>query len=273
MSSEDEWLSETASNKSNKSVPDEPMSEKSVSDEPMSEKSVPDESMSDTKPVSDQQDFGFLLFLAFIFEKRSKNSTKPDNDKTMGELVTWLKENKKINIDVEPCNPVILNTGDPDNSVIIDALNTYSPDFPISMILKDPSDTYILKKLEISSPSTYSYESNGVIDIPFLHGGIINISGDVNFDSIVDLINSQSLLAFTSEINVSGKLVGCDNDTINLAVKYLRDGIYNTSDENIHGFSVKGVCENPLFVKPVYVRNWVITFKQSEVSTLELSSL
>jgi len=147
------------------------------------------------------------------------------------------------------------------------------PDFPISIILNDPSDTYMLKKLEISSPSKYSYEYNGVIDLPFLQGGIINISGDVNFDSIVDLINSQSLLAFTTEINVSGKLIGCDNDSINLVVKYLRDGIYDTTDENIHGFLVRGICENPLFVKPVYVRNWVITFKQSEVSSLELSSL
>ena len=217
-----------------------------------------------------QQDLGFVLFLAFIFDKRTINYGG-ETDKNLTELTSWLKTNKKINTDVEPCQPVHLSLSDADSPRLIDALNKYSPDFPISMVLDDSSHAYITKRLNIWSPSIYSYQSGSSIDIPLFHGGKINVIGDVNFDSIVDLINSQNVLSFTTEINVSGTLIGCDNESVNLAVKHLRDGIYDMLDENIHGFVVRGVCNSSVFVKTVRVRNWVISFEQFEKSVLEVS--
>ena len=208
--------------------------------------------------------------MAFIFDKRTTDYGG-ETDKNLSELVSWLKTNKKINTDVEPCQPVHLLLSDTDSPRLIDALNKYSPDFPISMVLDDSSQVYIPKRLSIWSPSVYSYQSSGSIDLPLFHGGKVNITGDVNFDSIVDLINSQNVISFTTEINVSGNLIGCDNESVNLAVKHLRDGIYDMLDENIHGFVVRGVCNNSVFVKTVRVRNWVISFEQFGQSILEVS--
>lgn len=71
-------------------------------------------------------DLVFLLYCAFIFEKRTRPGT-PSVDKKMGELSAWLTQSGKLRLDVEPCEASTLDFDDPDTPRIVDVLNTYSP--------------------------------------------------------------------------------------------------------------------------------------------------
>ena len=206
-------------------------------------------------------DLLFLQFLSYIYTNRTKNSNG-----MLEELSDWLRENNKINSNSDPCEPVHLGLSWPDASRLVDALNTYSPDFPINMVLESPH--CVVSRLNISSPSTYTYSSNVAVDIPFFHGGIVEVIGDVNFDSVIDLISSDPS-TFTTEIRSSGILVGCNLESVTLAVKGLRDAIYRT--EMIHGFQISGRVMESFEIDPVYVRNWVIGFNYGELSSLTVS--
>ena len=273
MSNEEDWLSESESGDESEDEMKQTESEdemKQTEIEPVVEPVLDKESSFEVNHSA--QDLEFLLFVAFIFEKRTKDSN-PDSDKVLLDLSTYLQKNNKINVDVDPCQAVILKLNSPDTPRIIDYINEYSPDFPLKMVFDDPSNVYIAKRLSIKSSSTYSYESNGVIDLPFFHGGKINIDGDVNFDSIIDLINSQSLLTLTSEITVSGNIVGLTLESVNKAMKSLRNAIYETPDEDIHGFLVKGSNTEQIYVEPIFIRKCVIKFSQNvlEVSRSQSS--
>lgn len=229
-----------------------------------------DEIETEVKHKVKQDDLVFLLFCAFIFEKRTRSGV-PSVDKRLGELSAWLTHSDKLRLSADSCEASTLDFDDADTPRIVDALNTYSPEFPLNLIFSENSGSYIAKRINVRSPSTYKYKlTSGGLDLPFFHGGRIEIEGDVLFDSVVDLLSSVSTLAFTTEIDVSGSLVGCNPESVKLGMKHLRQVIFDHSDEELFQFSVSGGVnfENDAdsVVDSVVVRKWTISFSSTSDS-------
>lgn len=222
------------------------------------------ENLVEEGPISTtKNDLVFLLYCAFIFDKRTRDGV-PSVDKYLEETSSWLRENNKLNLEVEPCAPSTLDFDDADAPRVVDVLNAYSPEFPLNLEFSDNSSSYVAKRLQLESPATYSYRiRSGTLDLPFLHGGKIKVDGDISFDAVVDLLSSQQRLAFTTEIDVSGSLVGCDPDSILVAIRHLRQWIYETPDDLLFGFSVCGKTK-PIEVDSVMVRKWRISFSRTD---------
>lgn len=214
------------------------------------------------KDSSKPDDLVFLLFCAFIYEKRTCRDRNGCLDETIAGLSCWLTEADKLKLDVEPCKPSTLNFEDHDTTKLIDVLNAYSPEFPLTFLFSKESDTYVAKRINVLSPSTYTYKfPSGSLEVPFLHGGKIVVDGDASFDTIVDLLTSHGKLAFTTEIDVAGSLVNCTSQTLQLAFDTLRQTISDNSDEELSVFSVKGSCPtSTLSIEDVQLRKWQISF-------------
>lgn len=226
----------------------------------------PEENWSDDETEVKQDDLVFLLFCVFIFEKRTRPGV-PSVNKRLGELSEWLTRNDKLRLGVDSSEASTLDFDDPDTPRVVDALNTYSPEFPLNLIFSENSGSYIARRINVQSPSTYKYKlSSGGLDLPFFHGGRIDIDGDVFFDSVVDLLSSQQKLALTTSIDVSGSLVGCNPESVKLAMKHLRQVIFDHSDEELFQFSVSGRVnfedDADSVVDPVVVRKWHISFSK-----------
>ena len=212
-------------------------------------------------------DLVFLLYCAFIYAKRTRSGVA-QVDRNLAELGEWLTQNQKLKLDVESCEASTLDFDDPDTPRVVDALNTYSPDFPLNLVFSDNSDSYVAKRINVRSPSLYTYRlRSGALDLPFLHGGKIEVYGDVSFDSVVDLLSNQRELALTTEIDVTGSLVGCSPESVELAIKHLCRVLCDNSDDELFVFSICGSVnfENvaDAVVDSVRVRKWTISFSTS----------
>lgn len=214
-------------------------------------------------PRPSQDDLVFMLFSAFIFERRTRQG-RPTVDKHLSDLSSWLTANDKLRTDVDVCTPCTLDFDDADSPRIVDALNTYCPEFPLVLLFSKNSGTHVARRLKTVSPSTYSYRLvPGILDLPLLHGGRVVVEGDVSFDSVVDLLSSQKSEAFTTEMEVSGSLVGCNSESVKKAMYHLRTIVYQLNDEELFGFSLSGCCRESFDVDPVLVRKWRISFSCS----------
>lgn len=216
----------------------------------------------------EKKDLEFLLFCAFIFEKRTRSGVS-SVDKSLSELSTWLTQTDKLKIDVDPCAASTLDFDDADTPRVVDALNTYSPEFPLNLNFSDNSGSYIARRIDVRSPSVYKYRlTSGTLDLPILHGGRVEVDGDVSFDTVVDLLSSQKKLAFTTEIDVSGSLVGCSPESIKLAMKHLREIVCDTSDDELFVFSITGDVNFENVGDSVFgnvlVRKWRISFSSED---------
>lgn len=212
-----------------------------------------------------KDDVGFVLFCAFIFEKRTRPGS-PSLDTSLAETSAWLIKNNKLNLNVEPCAPATLDFDDADTPRVVDLLNTYAPEFPINLQFSDNSRSYAARRIQLKSPATYSYTiHSGILDLPFLHGGMIEVVGDVSFDTVVDLLSSNQSLAFTTRIHVSGELAGCDVDSVQLAIRHLRQCILEKRDDDLFEFSVCGRAP-ALDVEPVVVRKWRLSYSRTDDS-------
>ncbi len=211
-------------------------------------------------------DLGFVLFCGYIFDKRTRPGF-PSLDKYLQEICSWLIKSNKLKVDADVCAPATVDFNDADAPRLVDVLNTYSPEFPLNFVLSENSENsgaYVARRLRLSSPSTYSYHlASGVLDLPFFHGGKIKVEGDLSFDSVVDLLSIDVGRALTSDIDVSGSLVGCDSESVRVAIDHLRRGLFENPDEDLFGFSLCGACEascNAIDVDAVVVRKWEISF-------------
>ena len=225
-----------------------------------------DEPIPKTSPKQD--DLVFMLFSAFIFERRTRQGI-PSVDKYLADLSSWLTVNDKLKTDVDVCTPSTLDFDDADSPRVVDALNTYCPEFPLVLLFSKNSGTHVARRLTVRSPSTYSYRLvPGILDLPLLHGGKVVVEGDVSFDSVVDLLSSHKSEAFTTEMEVSGTLVGCNSESVKKAMYHLRQSIYQLKDDELFGFSLSGSCSESFEVDSVLVRKWRISFSGSPSSTL-----
>ena len=215
------------------------------------------------KPLTNSDDVGFVLYCAFIFEKRTRSGA-PSLDTSLAETSAWLLTNNKLKLDIEPCAPATLDFDDADTPRVVDLLNIYSPEFPLSLTFSDNSRSYAAKRIQVQSPATYSYKiGSGILDLPFLHGGKIKVAGDVSFDTVVDLLSSHKSLVFTTDIDVAGELVGCNPDSVQVAIRHLRQWILEKRDDDLFEFSVCGRAP-ALDVDPVVVRKWRLTYATTD---------
>jgi len=214
---------------------------------------------------NDEMDLAFLLFCSFIYEKRTRSGSAAV-DQRLGELSAWLTENHKLRVDVEPCAPSTLDFDDPDAPRVVDALNTYNPEFPIDFVFSENSGSYLARRINFHSPSVYKYKLRaGSLDLPFLHGGRVEVEGDISFDTVVDLLATQNATQiFTTEIDVSGSLVGCSGESLKLAMNHLRRLLCDNSDDELFLFSICGGVKfedaDDSVLDPVVVRKWTISF-------------
>lgn len=227
-----------------------------------------DENWSDDE--RETHDLLFLLFCAFIYEKRTRPGS-PQVDKRLAELSEWLTQNGKLQVDVESCAASTLDFDLPDTAKLVDALKTYCPEFPLVFIFSDNSGSYMARRIDVRSPSLYTYRlRSGTLDLPLLHGGKVQVDGDVSFESVVDLLNSQKELALTTEIDVSGSLVGCSPESVKVAMRHLRRVVGSTPDDKLFIFSICGSVnfEEPTDadVDSVLVRKWTISFSSPSSS-------
>lgn len=228
--------------------------------------------LQDSKLSMKKDDVGFVLYCAFIFEKRTRSGS-PSLDTSLAETSAWLIKNNKLNLDVEPCAPAMLDFDDADTPRVVDLLNMYAPEFPINLQFSDNSRSYAARRIQLKSPATYSYTiHSGTLDLPFLHGGKIEVAGDVSFDTVVDLLSSHQSLAFTTKIQVSGELSGCDVDSVQLAIRHLRQWILEKRDGDLFEFSVCGRAP-ALDVEPVVVRKWRLSYSRTDDSRACLSAV
>lgn len=210
-----------------------------------------------------QNDLPFLLYCAFIFDKRTKDGSA-SVDQHLADTKSWLSH--QLRLDVEPFVPSVLNFNDADAPRLVEVFNTYLPQFPLNLEFSDNSVSHLAKRLTIQSPATYSYKlRQGILDLSFLHGGDVEIDGDVAFDTVVDLLFSHKELALTTDINVSGSLVGCDPDSVSVATRHLREYLYETDDENLFGFSICGgtPAVDVNYSIMLLVRKWKISFSRA----------
>lgn len=216
-------------------------------------------------------DLVFLLFCAFIYEKRTRSGPAAV-DQRLGELSAWLTEHDKLRVDVEPCAPSTLDFDDPDAPRVVDALNTYAPQFPLNFVFSENTGSYLARRINFHSPSVYKYKlRSGTLDLPFLHGGRVEVEGDISFDTVVDLLaTTQNKIALTTEIDVSGSLVGCSVESVKLAMNHLRRILYDNSDDELFLFSICGGVKfedaEDSVIDPVVVRKWRILFFSPESS-------
>ena len=217
---------------------------------------------SDDEVEKKADDLVFLLFCAFIYEKRTRPGAAAV-DERLGELSAWLTHHDKLRVDVAPCSPSTLDFDDPDTPRLVDALNTYAPEFPIDFVFSDNSVSYLARRINFHSPSVYRYKlRSGSLDLPFLHGGRVEVEGDISFDSVVDIVDNK--MAFTTEIDVSGSLVGCSGESVKLAMNLLRRVVCDNPDDELFLFSICGGVKfeddtDPV-VDPIMVRKWRISF-------------
>lgn len=221
----------------------------------------------DENPKNESDDLLLLLFCAFIYQKRTRPGN-PQVDKKLAELSEWLTQNGKLRVDVESCAASTLDFDLPDTAKVVDALKTYRPEFPLVFLFSDNSGSYMARRIDVRSPSLYTYRlRSGTLDLPLLHGGKVQVDGDVSFESVVDLLNSQKELALTTEIDVSGSLVGCSPESVGLAMNHLRRIVGSTPDDELFLFSICGSVrfEEPTDADfdPILVRKWTISFSSS----------
>jgi hypothetical protein len=215
------------------------------------------------------QDRVFVSFCSFIFEKRTQDLSIMDND--LKQISNLLQEYGTLNLDVDPCGRAsILDFGDdPDASRIVALLNSYWPEFPLDIKLS--KDTFPANSLNIQSPSSFRYHLSDTppFDLPMLHGGPIEVvGGDVSFDSIVDALGSTPAdIVFTTDINISGTLVGCTRESLQHAVDVLHQSLIEAPDKDLFGFSLSASLDEGQLapnIDPVFLRMWVISFSTSD---------
>lgn len=135
----------------------------------------------------------------------------------------------------------------------------------MNLIFSENSGTYIARRINLFSPSLYMYRlPSGTLDLPLFHGGNVEVDGDVSFDSVVDLLSSYKTSNYTTEIDVSGSLVGCNQESVKLAMKHLREAICENSDDDLFIFSICGSVyfenDTDSTFENIQVRKWTISF-------------
>lgn len=207
-----------------------------------------------------------LSILVFLYENRSPHIP---SDPDMQDASQMLQKEGRVTLDVDTCKPVKINTSDGDTEVIIEAMNKYQPQPPISFHVANFSDAEnIFNSLSVRGMSRYTYSSgfSGPMPFPRLHGGEVVVESDVELQTIVDSITVSDFDAvMTSFIVVSGTILSCTEEALNRLVRALQVRLQLSSDQNAFGMLLVGGSDHTLkYTREDIVRSWCIKCAASE---------
>jgi len=115
-----------------------------------------------------------LSILVFLYENRAP-STPSNQD--MEEASEMLQKEGRVNLHVDTCMPVKIDTSEGDTDVLIEAINHLQPQSPIRFHVAKSADVEALSRLNVRGISRYTYSSGFSEPLRFLalHGGEVVI--------------------------------------------------------------------------------------------------
>jgi len=204
--------------------------------------------------MEDTSDLEFLLLSSHIYQSRDKNLSLDSSD--LPTLTKWLKDTNRLRElkDIDPEDDIEISF---ENPRLIDLLNKCNPSINIKFDIKSDDDMLILNRLKIKNSRKITYVSEDLpVSIPVLHGGNILVTGDVNGDDLLHLINNTSSdILMTTRIFIDGFM---EENIVSDVMDRMVDIVYKTDDSDIFGFSLSFHSDSGMVNKKKIIRGWTI---------------
>ena len=204
--------------------------------------------------MEDTSDLEFLLLSSHIYQSRDKNLSLDSSD--LPTLTKWLKDTNRLRElkDIDPEDDIEISF---ENPRLIDLLNKCNPSINIKFDIKSDDDMLILNRLKIKNSRKITYVSEDLpVSIPVLHGGNILVTGDVNGDDLLHLINNTSSdILMTTRIFIDGVM---EENIVSDVMDRMIDIVYKTDDSDIFGFSLSFHSDSGMVNKKKIIRGWTI---------------
>ena len=204
--------------------------------------------------MEDTSDLEFLLLSSHIYQSRDKNLSLDSSD--LPTLAKWLKDTNRLRElkDIDPEDVIEISF---ENPRLIDLLNKCNPSINIKFDIKSDDDMLILNRLKIKNSRKITYVSEDLpVSIPVLHGGNILVTGDVNGDDLLHLINNTSSdILMTTRIFIDGVM---EENIVSDVMDRMIDIVYKTDDSDIFGFSLSFHSDSGMVNKKKIIRGWTI---------------
>ena len=204
--------------------------------------------------MEDTSDLQFLLLSSHIYQSRDKNLSLDSSD--LPTLAKWLKDTNRLRElkDIDPEDDIEISF---ENPRLIDLLNKCNPSINIKFDIKSDDDMLILNRLKIKNSRKITYVSEDLpVSIPVLHGGNILVTGDVNGDDLLHLINNTSSdILMTTRIFIDGVM---EENIVSDVMDRMIDIVYKTDDSDIFGFSLSFHSDSGMVNKKKIIRGWTI---------------
>jgi len=204
--------------------------------------------------MEDTSDLEFLLLSSHIYQSRDKNLSLDSSD--LPTLTKWLKDTNRLRElkDIDPEDDIEISF---ENPRLIDLLNKCNPSINIKFDIKSDDDMLILNRLKIKNSRKITYVSEDLpVSIPVLHGGNILVTGDVNGDDLLHLINNTSSdILMTTRIFIDGFM---EENIVSDVMDRMIDIVYKTDDSDIFGFSLSFHSDSGMVNKKKIIRGWTI---------------
>jgi len=204
--------------------------------------------------MEDTSDLEFLLLSSHIYQSRDKNLFLDSSD--LPTLTKWLKDTNRLRElkDIDPEDDIEISF---ENPRLIDLLNKCNPSINIKFDIKSDDDMLILNRLKIKNSRKITYVSEDLpVSIPVLHGGNILVTGDVNGDDLLHLINNTSSdILMTTRIFIDGFM---EENIVSDVMDRMIDIVYKTDDSDIFGFSLSFHSDSGMVNKKKIIRGWTI---------------
>jgi len=206
-----------------------------------------------------------LSILVFLYENRAQSAPV---DQDMQEASEMLQREGRVTLHVDTCKPVKIDTSEGDIDVLIEAINLYQPQPPISFHVAKFADVESMSRLNVRGMSRYTYTSGFSRPMPFpaLHGGEVVIESDVELGTIVDSINVSDVDAImTSFVVVTGTILSCTEEALNKLLRSLQVRLQLSSDDRLFGMLLVGGSDHALkYTREDVVRSWSLSCTASE---------
>lgn len=205
------------------------------------------------------EELQLLTLLAFLYENRADTAL---SDEDLQKASYMLQKEGKIELNVDTCKPIRVDTSLGDTDVIVAAINKYRPLAPIDFRVSETKHMDILSLLNVRGMSRHTYSGgySGPIRFPRLHGGEIVVEGDVEIQTIIDSVVASDFEALmTSFVVVSGTVLSCDNESLDELMRSLRRKLQLNSDDGTFGMLLTGNSDHvSKYTREDVVRSWGI---------------
>lgn len=201
-----------------------------------------------------------LSILVFLYENRAPSA--PTNQ-DMQEASEMLQKEGRVNLHVDTCMPVKIDTSEGDTDVLIEAINQYQPQSPIRFHIANSADVESISRLNARGISRYTYSSGFSEPLRFLalHGGEVVIESDVELETIINSIEVSSIdTIMTTFIVVSGTIRSCTEEALDRLMRSLQVKLQLSSDDRLFGMLLVGGSDHALkYTREDVVRSWSLS--------------